>query len=253
MSLTGQVMYDLKGTYWGTGGDTVLAYQTAQSPDALVLGLSADSNLMVICRNADVAFDFAHGTPSTAQTNPTFFFHDSSQSTTNWTSLSHGAIGTGAGNLALTPATSIATLAGNGIMTGASGARALYRVVRCRITGLADATQCTVEWTANVYNGETLAAENVDQDTPTGGTRFDISADGLTITCKGMTTTAVAGYAHSIHSNISGAAVYALHAHVVAGKLTLHAVNAATDADLDFTAIANTEYLECDITYITST
>ncbi len=59
------------GLHLGDGDDARFEYSTAQTADALMLGLSADSRNLVICEKADIATDFAH----VLQANPTVFVH----------------------------------------------------------------------------------------------------------------------------------------------------------------------------------
>lgn len=90
---------DVKQIRFGNGDDAAFTYATAQTPDSLVLGLSADSNNLIVCRKADIAYDFARP----IRTNPTICLESAAQSATAWTELSHGLIETGAGNLVLKP------------------------------------------------------------------------------------------------------------------------------------------------------
>ena len=83
----------------GTAVDASLGYNIAQTPDSLVLGLSADSRALVVCEKADIGFDFAHPLQAT----PTLFFHSAAQSTTQWLSATHdgtnGVLSTGTGKI----------------------------------------------------------------------------------------------------------------------------------------------------------
>ena len=58
---------------WGTSGDFVCEYDTAQTPDAMVCGVSADSRNWIVTEKADVGTDFGHG----LQNNPTLWIHSS--------------------------------------------------------------------------------------------------------------------------------------------------------------------------------
>lgn len=112
--LGASVSFDFNGvtggiTYFGTSNDTGVGWNTAQTPDTLVWGLSgaASSNTIVFCEIADDGFDFAHA----AQTNPTVYIHSASQSTTQWIGLTHdqtnAVITSGAGDIYLNPASSV--------------------------------------------------------------------------------------------------------------------------------------------------
>jgi len=71
---------------FGNGaGDAIIQWDTTQTPDSLLIGIGADSNGLLICEKGDEDFDFAH----LLQSNPTFFLHSATQSTTEWGSFSH--------------------------------------------------------------------------------------------------------------------------------------------------------------------
>lgn len=90
---------DLEATFGNTyaAPDVRLGWNTAQTVDALYLGLSTAQNTFVIGELGDIAFDFSHG----AQTNPTLYVHSASQSTGQFISLAHnqtdGVIDVGTG------------------------------------------------------------------------------------------------------------------------------------------------------------
>ncbi|MBW2982537.1 hypothetical protein KY343_06665 [Candidatus Woesearchaeota archaeon] len=69
----------------GAGTDFYLQYDTAQTPDSIIMGLGDDSSNLIISKRADVNFDFAHP----VQDNPTIFLQSGEQSTTKWGSLAH--------------------------------------------------------------------------------------------------------------------------------------------------------------------
>ncbi len=96
------------GVSIGTGFDTQLFYSTANVPNTLVLGLGAQSRGLVVTEKADVGFNFAHPLQAT----PTVFIHSQNQSTTEWLSLAFGTIATGVGDLTLSPAGGVVTIAG---------------------------------------------------------------------------------------------------------------------------------------------
>jgi len=60
-------LQDDKQLVFGTGSDAALEYDTANTPDTLKLGVSSDSNTLVVCEKADMQTDFA----LPAQTDPT--------------------------------------------------------------------------------------------------------------------------------------------------------------------------------------
>ena len=90
-------MNDATYLKFGSGEDTAIGYNTAQTPDSLMLRLSNDSRGLIICSMNDAGFDFSHP----QQTNPTLFIHSANQSTSEWISISHnqtdGVIDTGTG------------------------------------------------------------------------------------------------------------------------------------------------------------
>jgi len=102
---------------FGSGADATIRYSTTQTADALVLGLGADSNGLVICQQGDVGFDFAHADAG----DPTLFIHSRAQSTTQWVSIYHNqtnaVITTGAGDLQLSPSGGDVLLADDGRFT----------------------------------------------------------------------------------------------------------------------------------------
>ena len=88
---------------YGSSNDSRLFFNTAETVDALFLGLPDAQNVFVIAETGDRAFDFAHG----AQVNPTLFIHSAAQNATQWFGITHNQtdaiITTGAGDLELSP------------------------------------------------------------------------------------------------------------------------------------------------------
>jgi hypothetical protein len=91
-------LLDNMAAFFGTRPDTALTYNTAQTNDALMLGLSTDSRSFHIADYADVNFNFA----TANQTDPALYIHSHNQSTTEYMKLSHDgtngriSVGTGA-------------------------------------------------------------------------------------------------------------------------------------------------------------
>ena len=79
------LMRDNFNITFGTSNDSLIAWNTAQTVDALYVGTATAQNTVVFAEIADYLFDFAHA----AQTNPTIFVHSAVQSTTQWLSLAH--------------------------------------------------------------------------------------------------------------------------------------------------------------------
>lgn len=61
---------------FGTSDDFSLRYATGQTPDSMMLGVSADSRAIVVTERADINTDFAHP----LQTHPTIFTHTANAS-----------------------------------------------------------------------------------------------------------------------------------------------------------------------------
>jgi hypothetical protein len=77
---------DSVACYFGTGDDASLLYSAAQTNDALVLGLSSDSNTLILCELADIATDFGHA----ASTDPLLVIQSADATTVaQYVSLSH--------------------------------------------------------------------------------------------------------------------------------------------------------------------
>jgi hypothetical protein len=99
---------DGKAHLLGSSDDAALLYSTVQTPDTVLLGLSADSLHMVICEKADWGTDFAHA----QQTNPTIFLHSADATdVTQWGSFAHDqtdfVITSGKGDVKLAPASGV--------------------------------------------------------------------------------------------------------------------------------------------------
>ncbi len=96
---------------FGIPTEASIAWNTTQTPDSWVFGLSATSNGLIFCEIADIGFDFAHA----LQASPTLFIHSANQSTTEWISIRHdagasGVIATGANNIVLAPGSGVVAL-----------------------------------------------------------------------------------------------------------------------------------------------
>jgi len=88
----------------GSSQDAQLQYDTGQTPDSLILGLSSDSNALIITEQADLGTDFAHA----VETDPTLFIQSADQTAVgDWISLSHNQtdsqIKSGAGDVQIIP------------------------------------------------------------------------------------------------------------------------------------------------------
>jgi hypothetical protein len=99
---------------FGNASDATLTYNTTQTVDTLVLGVSAESNGMIVCQKGDTGFDFAHA----LETDPTLFVHSANQATDEWISISHdqtnSVINSGKGALSIGGQVSGHALTSNG-------------------------------------------------------------------------------------------------------------------------------------------
>lgn len=76
------VIHDNAGMYFGTGNDVQISYLTGyQTVDTLAIGVSTDSNYILVCQKGDLGYDFGHGLKS----NPTLILQSANQSQTEWT------------------------------------------------------------------------------------------------------------------------------------------------------------------------
>lgn len=128
LSLTTQVNDAIQLSF-GSSGDAIMVWSTAQTNDALVVGVGTNSaaqgGAVLLVDVTQIGFNFAH----TVQANPTLFIHSAAASTTQWTSITHnstnGVIETGTGVLHLIGATGNVLVTNNiapiGVATGTSG------------------------------------------------------------------------------------------------------------------------------------
>ncbi len=133
--------------------------------------------------------------------------------------------------------------------------RNVMRSMLVTVTGLTDDTQCTAE-TADQWNGHALAVETIDSDTPTGGTRFNISSGGKTITIKGLPVEVIGIVSITPVYNSSGILAYDYNAVVTGGDIGVTGYDPTTAAALDFNLNAelpNATIIKFIIVYVTST
>jgi signal peptide peptidase SppA len=120
----GVLVADDQNACFGDSSDACLQYDTAQTTDAFLLGVGADSEGVVICQKGDMAYDFAHAD----QTNPTLWIQSATQSATEWVSLAHdqtnGVLDVGAGVVSIPDGltTVAATFTGDATLGGGAGA-----------------------------------------------------------------------------------------------------------------------------------
>lgn len=81
----------------GSSKEISLLFDTAQTPDSLVLGLDSASNALIVCQEADTGSDFAVG----IHTDPTLVMKAAGVVTAARTELSHGLINAKSGDLQL--------------------------------------------------------------------------------------------------------------------------------------------------------
>ncbi len=71
---------------WGSSADFVCEYDTTNTPDAMVCGVSSDSRALIITEKADVSTNYGHA----LQPNPTVWIHSADQTDVNdYLGLSH--------------------------------------------------------------------------------------------------------------------------------------------------------------------
>lgn len=123
------------------------------------------------------------------------------------------------------------------------------RTALLTITGVTDNTQVKAKL-ESIYNSEALAEETVDSDTPTGGTNFDISADGLTLTIKGLTHGTVVGViAQWCWNNVTGTSVDS-HSQIDS-QIEVNLYNSSSGAGIDLTGLGNGVTVQIAMTYLT--
>ena len=104
---------------FGTTGTARLEYITAQTPDALMLGVGAISNSLIVCEEADIGSDCAHA----LQTDPTIFIHSTlDPATDNGEYLGWSYLGLNAGIMEINRATFDLTISAVDAFAGAAGA-----------------------------------------------------------------------------------------------------------------------------------
>ncbi len=135
-------------------------------------------------------------------------------------------------------------------MLGYATGESVNRSFQVRIGGLTDATQITLR-SFDKYNADVFSMETVDTDTPTGGTNFDISADGETVTVKGSSETMVGFLMAAMRFNDTGTA-YNISVSEAGGKVTFF-LSDNNGAVLDLSGIANAKRIDVMIYYVTST
>ena len=113
LNLTGTTSVDEASHTFGTGSDAVISYDTTQAPDSLVIGLSVDSNTLLIGEKADVqGTDLIPG--AGAATTPTVNIHsDDATAATEYVTITHDGT-----NAVLTAGTGVISLASGANVTG---------------------------------------------------------------------------------------------------------------------------------------
>jgi hypothetical protein len=83
---------------FGGSGDSAIEHDTTQTPDSWLFGVGSESNALIVCQKADMAYDFAHA----LQTNPTVWIQSANQSATEWLRIAYNAIEAGDAALDIT-------------------------------------------------------------------------------------------------------------------------------------------------------
>jgi len=84
-SYYGGVVKDDMNWAFGDDSNAAIQYDTTQTPDSWLFGVSTDSNALIVCQKADMGYDFAHA----LETDPTVFIQSANQSATEWRSFTH--------------------------------------------------------------------------------------------------------------------------------------------------------------------
>jgi hypothetical protein len=192
-------IYDDKYLQLGTDGDSIVGYNTTQTPDTLLLSLPATSLGLVICGRGDEVYDFAHA----IQTNPTIWIQSATQSATEWGSLAHDqtdfVISSGAGDVKLAPAVGVISVlpaAGkfyiNGTSTAHTDTNGVLDVdVTAGATGVVGLDLSLTSPTAGLGAGETIygisVGVNGDGDDNATSNRIAVQV-GYTPNAAGGTT-----------------------------------------------------------------
>ena len=167
----------------GTGSDTIITYDTAETPDAAVVGLGTDSRILYLMEAGDIASDLARA----QQTNPTLHIHAAdAATTTKYLELSNNGT-----NSVLTTGIGAFSLNSKALFaTGVAMTAAAYEVGRD-----ADATNqlhfnvptgASMEWSVNDVAQLTLSAGllqfgSVDTNIPIDiGLQFGATASAAT-------------------------------------------------------------------------
>lgn len=149
---------------FGTGLDVQIRWDTGQTNDSLLWGVSG-SNSVIMCEVADMGTDFAIGN----QTNPTLFVHSADATVVaDYISITHnqtdGVITMGAGGLSIAPAATSGT-------PGTTGS--LFRVNTATFTDSATAEAGTAAaFTGYAFAAPTLAATNLTVTTTAAATVY---------------------------------------------------------------------------------
>lgn len=154
---------------FGNSSDAEIRYSTPQTPDTLLIAVSAESNGLIICEKGDVTYDFAHA----LQDNPTVFIQSANQSATEWGSFAHNktdfVITSGAGAVKLAPATDVKieakniatdTTTGMQIATAAAQKIGFYGTTPAiQPSHVADPAACAAMTFSHSWDGETYPVQ----------------------------------------------------------------------------------------------
>ena len=140
---------------------------------------------------------------------------------------------------------------------GLAGHRAHLRGFEAVITGVTNSKQVKIEinglMVGQAYNHSQIAEETLDTDNPTGGTNFNINAAGTEITVVGHDCSPCFIVSDRVREDASGVVMLS-HCHLSAiphGHVVIHATNAVTGADIDFTKLANGIQIIFAVAFIT--
>lgn len=226
---------------FGNADDARMFWSTAQTTDALMIGVGDSSKCLIISDKSDTVYDFAHGD----QTNPTVFIHSANQSTTEWMSLSmtgssYGTIKTGTGGIDIDAvgAVRVGTPGGGNSNHGMSSTGDLYLQGKLEVDDAAHFDATVYIYVGSVY-GDNIAMQMGDGQPST--VRWSAAQDNDCIVWgSGNGTTKGYGFIFDTFANRGKNHHLGLGGTINSGPFL--AVFSTTDVDSDATEYTMVEY-----------
>lgn len=199
----------------GTGSDAAFEYDTANTPDTLKLGVSSDSNAVVVCEKADMQTDFMlNGGTGTAYINPAIVVQRADvtdvgdRSLLQWDTLHKGAPTTDAlaTPLRITPPNAYpgatgANQVGSRVHIGGGIGSRFITVVDWSLIDVGDAFTIVTNGAVSALDGFSV--------TFTNGTEFTAAtSNAATATLMAAAVNANANIAKLVIASTNGAVVY---------------------------------------------